>query len=482
MAERRKVVIDPVTRVEGHAKITLHLDEQGKVAQARFHTQEFRGFEKFCEGRLWSEMPGLTARICGICPHSHAIASAKAGEAIMGVAITPTAEKLRRMIQLGQFISSHALSFFHLSAPDLLLGFDADPETRNLVGLADKFPEIVRRGIRLRQFGQEISERITGKRIHVMGICAGGMLYGLGEQQRRALLGWYPEVVETAVLALDICKSWLADHTEAASFAAAQTLFMALVGPDGAFEPYHGRIRVIDPEGRVVAGGLDPEDYLSFIAEKPVSWSYLKYPYYRPLGEEHGVYRVGPLARLNVISHMTTPRAQQELDRYRARSGGKPVHGALYAHYARLIEVLAAVELISELLEDADITGTDLMVAAGRNRGEGIGCTEAPRGILFHHYQVDQDGRLAKVNLLIATGQNNPSMDRAIFDVARQYVDGNDLREGALNRVEAAIRCYDPCLSCATHALGTLPLTISVVDAAGRVLTELARNQPCRSG
>jgi NAD-reducing hydrogenase large subunit len=358
MAERRKITIDPVTRVEGHARITLHLDEAGKVAQARFHTKEFRGFEKFCEGRPFTEMPVLTARICGICPHSHAIASAKAGEAIMGVQITPTAEKLRRMIQLGQFISSHALSFFHLSAPDFLLGFDSDPSTRNIFGLAQVNPEVARRGIRLRQFGQEISERITGKRIHVMGIAAGGMLYPLTDPQRQALLGWYPEVKDTALLALDIVKSWLRDHREMAeSFAPARTHFMSLVGPDDAFETYDGPIRVIDPEGRIVAQGLDPAHYLDFIAERPVAWSYLKYPYFRPLGEEKGSYRVGPLARMNIVSHMTTPRAQQELEAYRSYTGGKPVHGALYSHWARLIEVLAAVELIGELLESPGITG-----------------------------------------------------------------------------------------------------------------------------
>jgi NAD-reducing hydrogenase large subunit len=477
MAESRRIVaIDPVTRIEGHAKITLHLDPDGKVEKARFHTNEFRGFEKFCEGRPFTEMPVITARICGICPHSHAIASSKAGEKIMGVSITPTAERLRRMIQLGQFISSHALSFFHLSAPDFLLGFDSDPATRNVIGLAEKFPDIARRGIRLRGFGQDISQRITGKRIHVMGICAGGMAFGLREEQRQALLGWYPEVLETAQMALGIVKRWMADNrTMVETFAPARTMFMSLVGPDGEYEVYDGRIRVVDAEGALVADQLDPDDYLAFIAEKPIDWSYLKYPYYKPFGEGKGFYRVGPLARLNTISRMTTPLAQREFEEYKALTGNKPVHGSLYFHHARLIETLAAVEMIKELLDLPAITDTDLMVTAGRNRSQGVGCTEAPRGILFHHYQVDEGGSLTKVNLLIATGQNNPSMDQAIFDVARQYVDGNDLHEGALNRVEAAIRCYDPCLSCATHALGIMPIEIELLDSRGQRLSRLAR-------
>jgi len=477
MAESRRIVaIDPVTRIEGHAKITLQLDDDGKIEKARFHTSEFRGFEKFCEGRPFTEMPVITARICGICPHSHAIASSKAGERIMGVAITATAEKLRRLIQLGQFISSHALSFFHLSAPDFLLGFDSDPATRNVIGLADKFPDIARRGIRLRGFGQDISQRITGKRIHVMGVCAGGMAFGLRETERQALLAWYPEVLETAQMALAILKKWMGENrTMVESFAPAKTMFMSLVGPDGEYEIYDGRIRVVDADGGIVADQLDPDKYLDFIAEKPIDWSYLKYPYYKPFGEGKGFYRVGPLARLNIVTRMTTPLAQREFEEYKALTGNKPVHGSMYFHYARLIEVLAAVEMIRDLLDSPTITGTDLMVTAGRNRSQGVGCTEAPRGILFHHYQVDDGGNLTKVNLLIATGQNNPSMDQAILDVARQYVDGNNVHEGALNRVEAAIRCYDPCLSCATHALGIMPMEIVVVNRQGQRLSVLSR-------
>ena len=477
MAELKKISINPVTRIEGHAKITIHVDANGAVQKARFHTNEFRGFEKFCEGRMYTEMPNITPRICGICPHSHAIASAKAGEKIMGVKITPAAVKLRRMIQLGQFVSSHALSFFHLSAPDFLLGFDSDPATRNVLGLAAKFPEVAVKGIRLRKFGQEISERITGKKIHVMGIMAGGMGFPLTEENRKALLAWYPEVLETSQLALSILKKWVGENKPLMeSFAPAKTLYMGLTGPNGEFEVYDGLIRFVDAEGKIVADKLNPDDYLSFIAEKPIDWSYLKYPFYKPFGEGKGFYRVGPLARLNVATKMTTPLAQKEFEAYKALGGGKPLHGALYFHYARLIENLACVEMIKELLDDPEITSTDIVVSAGRNHPQGVGCTEAPRGTLFHHYTVDEGGSLLKVNLLIATGQNNPSMDQSVLDVAKQFVKGNDVKEGALNRVEAAIRCYDPCLSCSTHALGSMPLVLEIHDESGRVLKTIARD------
>jgi NAD-reducing hydrogenase large subunit len=476
MAETKKITIYPVTRIEGHAKITIHLDAKGEVEAARFHVNEFRGFEKFCEGRYFTEMPNITPRICGICPHSHAIASAKAGEAIMGVKITPAAKKLRKLIELGQFVSSHALSFFHLSAPDFLLGFDSDPAQRNVLGLAAKMPDVALKAIRLRKYGQEISERITGKKIHVKGIVAGGMGFPLTEENRKALLAYYPEVIDTSLLALDIFKKWVKENKAMVdAYAPNPTLYMSLVGKDDAFEIYEGALKFVDADGKTVAEGLDPQDFLSFVAEKPIDWSYLKYPYYKPYGEGKGFYRVGPLARLNVVKRMTTPLAQKAFEEYKAFTGNKPVHGALYYHYARLIELIAAVELCKQLLEDPDITSTDILVEAKRNHPQGVGCAEAPRGTLFHHYQVDEGGALTKVNLVIATGQNNPSMDRSVLDVAKQFVKGPDVKEGALNRVEAAIRCYDPCLSCATHALGSMPMQMEILDASGAVVNTVSR-------
>ncbi|MCA9400217.1 MAG: Ni/Fe hydrogenase subunit alpha [Candidatus Omnitrophica bacterium] len=477
MAKDNKIVISPVTRIEGHAKITLQLDDAGKVNEARFHVNEFRGFEKFCEGRHFTEMPVISPRICGICPVSHAVSSAKACEMIMCVEVPYTGMLLRKLIHLGQIVSSHALSFFHLSSPDLLLGWDCDPAKRNIVGIAEKFPDLAKRGIRLRKFGQELSERITGKKIHVMGIAPGGMGFPLTEANRQALLDWIPEVKETTQMGLDLIKKYCEEHKEEVEgFANFDSLHLGTVGPDGEFELFNGNLRFVDAQGAIVEDQLDPAGYLDYIAERPVPWSYLKYPYYKPLGYEKGFYRVGPLSRLNVASKMPTPLAQKEFENYRSLNNGKPVNGTFYFHYARLIETLYSIEKIQELLEDGQVTGTHIQARASMNRNEGIGCSEAPRGTLFHHYIVDDGGKLLKVNLLIATGQNNPAMNRSILEVAQKYVDGNNVKEEALNKVEAAIRCYDPCLSCSTHAIGSMPLIMEVMDSKGDVVNVLKRN------
>jgi NAD-reducing hydrogenase large subunit len=470
------IKINPVTRIEGHAKISIFLDENGLVNDARFHVNEFRGFEKFCEGRLFTEMPNITPRICGICPVSHAVASAKAGEMIMRVNVPKTGELIRRLIHLGQIISSHALSFFHLSSPDFLLGWDSDPAKRNILGIAEKYPDLALRGIRLRKFGQEISERISGKKIHLIGIVAGGVLNSLSAENRDALLTWIPEALETTRTGLDLFKKYCETHAhEVETFANFETLYLGLVGQDGVHELYDGKLRFTDAQGQTV-GEHDPADYLQYIAERPVDWSYLKYPYYKPLGYPGGIYRVGPLARLNVASKMKTPIAEQEFRRFRAMAHGKPVHGSFYFHYARLIEVLTCIEQAREILNDPEILSKQVFAKAVRNQAEGIGCSEAPRGTLFHHYVTDENGVLLKVNLLIATGQNNPSMNRSILEVAKQYVKGPKIEEGALNRVEAAIRCYDPCLSCSTHAIGTMPMKVEIYDHAGALLNTIERH------
>jgi NAD-reducing hydrogenase large subunit len=472
-----RLVISPVTRIEGHARITLHLGLDGRVAEARFHVNEFRGFEKFCEGRYFTEMPVITPRICGICPVSHTIASVKACERIMRVAVPPTADRLRRVLHLGQIVSSHALSFFHLSAPDLLLGWDSDPASRNVLGLAERFPDVARRGIRLRKFGQEVSERLTGKRIHVAGVVPGGMAAPLKPEDRQALLSAVPECLDTARAGIDIFRKYLDGHRkEAEGFASFPSLYFGLAGPEGEHELYDGRIRIVDPDGHIVADALAPEDFRDYIGERSEEWSYLKFPYYKPLGPEKGTYRVGPLARLNVASRMRTPLAQAEFERFRELGGGRPVQGSFFYHYARLIEVLTCLELIRDLLQDDAILSTDIKASAGRNQAEGVGCAEAPRGTLFHHYVTASDGRLERVNLLVATGQNNSAMNRAVLEVARLYVDGKDVKEGALNRVEGAIRCYDPCLSCSTHAVGAMPLVVEVVSPDGVTLSSTRRS------
>ena len=470
-------MISPVTRIEGHAKITLQLDAQGEVADARFHVNEFRGFETFCQGRLYTEMPTITPRICGICPVSHTIASVKACEMIQGIRPAETGSRLRKLMHLGQHIASHALSFFHLSSPDFLLGYDADPAIRNIVGLARTFPDIARRGIRLRQFGQEISERITGKKIHAMGIVPGGMLFPLSEANRQALQAWIPEVLETVRIGIELLTRFQVEHQEMVrSFAAFPTVYLGTVGPGGEHDLYEGRLRFLGADGTILQDQVPPEQYLQWIGERSVSWSYLTYPYYRPLGLEAGSYRVGPLARLNVASCMKTPIAQEEFLRFRALGAGQPVHGTFYYHYARLIETLACIEEIDRMLSDPALLSGNLQVHGHWNQPEGIGHAEAPRGTLFHHYRTNGDGQLQQVNLLIATAQNNPAMNRSVLDVARQYVRGDDLQEGMLNRVESAIRCYDPCLSCSTHAMGQMPISVEVFDVQGQLVQSRLRD------
>lgn len=474
--DKRKIFISPVTRIEGHANITIEMDDKGRVSDALFHVNEFRGFEKFCEGRMYTEMPTITPRICGICPTSHTMASVKACEMIQGIQPTYTAHLLRRLMHIGQNLSSHALSFFHLSSPDFLLGYDSDPAKRNILGIAEKFPDIAVRGIRLRKFGQELSERITGKKIHIMGIVPGGMAYPLTEANRKALLEWIPEAIQTVQLGIDIIKRFHSENAEMVqSFANSPTLYLGTVGPNGEHELYDGKLRFINEEGAILHDQLSPAQYLDFIAERSVSWSYLKYPYYKPLGFDKGVYRVGPLARLNVSSRMRTPLAQKEFELFKSINGGKPVHGAFYFHYSRLIEALSDVEDAEKILNDPQVTSTHIQHHGRWNYDEGIGSSEAPRGTLFHHYKTDDTGKLVRVNLLIATGQNNPSMNRSILEVARQYVKGTEIKEGMLNRVESAIRCYDPCLSCSTHAIGSMPMVIEVRSGNGEVIKRLER-------
>jgi NAD-reducing hydrogenase large subunit len=472
----RRVVIDPVTRIEGHAKITIQLGDDGAVADARFHVAEFRGFERFCVGRPFWEMAGLSARICGICPVSHLLASAKAGDAIQAIRVPPAAEKLRRMMNLGQIIQSHALSFFHLSAPDLLLGWDSDPAKRNVFGLIESAPELARGGIRLRQFGQEVIESLGGRKIHPAWAVPGGVREPLSQERRDHLRNRLPETRATAQTALHLFKGLLDTHKdEIQSFGTFPSLFLGLVTRDGNWEHHDGLLRFVAADGKVVADQIDPVRYAEFIGEAVESDSYLKSPYFRPLGPDTGVYRVGPLARLNVCERIGTPLADTELVEYRQR-GGRIVATSFFYHYARLIEILAATEFLEGLLDDPDLGSDRLRATAGINRLEGVGCSEAPRGTLFHHYRVDDNGLLQKVNLIIATGQNALAMNRTITQIARRHVRGAEIPESALNRVEAGIRAFDPCLSCSTHAAGQMPLVVRLLAADGKVVHEVRRD------
>ncbi|MGB3511126.1 MAG: Ni/Fe hydrogenase subunit alpha [Microcoleaceae cyanobacterium] len=473
----KTIVIDPVTRIEGHAKISVILDDAGEVSDCRFHVVEYRGFEKFCEGRPFTEMAGITARICGICPVSHLLASAKTGDKILAVQVPPAGEKLRRMMNLGQITQSHALSFFHLSSPDFLLGWDSDPAKRNVFGLMEANPDLARAGIRLRQFGQTVIELLGAKKIHAAWAVPGGVRSPLSEEGREWIKNRLPESFETANIALSLFKGLLDEQlkTEAEVFGKFPSLFMGLVGANGDWEHYGGKLRFTDSKGNIVADNLSEDNYQEFLGEAVESWSYLKFPYYKPMGYPNGIYRVGPLARLNVCSQIGTEKADRELKEMQERVGGVPTSSFFY-HYARLIEIIACLERIEQLIDDPDIVSPRTRATAGINCLEGVGVSEAPRGTLFHHYQVDENGIIQKVNMIIATGQNNLAMNQTVTQIAKHYIHNNQIPEGMLNRVEAGIRAFDPCLSCSTHAAGQMPLHIQLISANGKVLDEVYRN------
>ena len=471
----KRILIDPVTRIEGHAKISIYLDDVGNVSDAEFHVVEFRGFEKFCEGRPMDEMPGITPRICGICPVSHLLASAKAGDDILSVAVPPAADKLRRVMNLGQIVQSHALSFFHLSAPDFLLGWDTPVEKRNVFGIVAANPELARAGIRLRQFGQEIIEILGGSKVHPAWAVPGGVRSPLTVEGRDRIRAWLPEAFATTKVAMDLFKSTLKSHgKETQIFGNFPSLFMGLVSPDGSWEHHGGKLRFVDSSGSVIADQIDPQNYSDYIAEAVQKSSYLKSPYYKPFGFPDGMYRVGPLARLNVCERMGVPLADKELEYFKKLGRGAVTSSFLY-HYARLIEILAGLEFIEQYMADDDLLSGHLRADAGINNLRGVGASEAPRGTLFHDYTVDRNGILKKVNLIIATGQNNLAMNRTVAQIARHYVRGPEIPEPMLNRIEHGIRCYDPCLSCSTHAMGQMPLHVKLVGPGGEVVSEKTR-------
>jgi NAD-reducing hydrogenase large subunit len=472
---QRTITIDPITRIEGHSRITLRLNEEGHVEAAQFHVTQFRGFEKLCEGRPFSEMPSLMARICGICPVSHLVASAKACDGILATRIPETAANLRRVLNLAQIIQSHALSFFHLSSPDFLLGMDSDPAKRNIFGVLESHPVLARDGIRLRQFGQQVIEWLAGKRIHPAWVVPGGVAEPLTAPVRDRILGEIPEVLAIALRTLDWYKSAMNDfREEIRSFGNFPSLFLGLVDADGGMEHYHGTLRVVDSAGRIVADHLDPAHYADSIGEAVEPFSYLKSAYYKPGGYPNGIYRVGPLARLNVADRCGTPRADQEWAEFRELERGA-ILSSFYYHYARLIEILHAIEKMEMLLASPSILSRNVRAFAGANNGEGIGVSEAPRGTLIHHYKIDDQGLITWSNLIIATGHNNLAMNRAVLQTAKNFVDGNHLQEGMLNRVEAVIRAFDPCLSCSTHAAGQMPLAIELLGPGGELLDTLRR-------
>jgi NAD-reducing hydrogenase large subunit len=469
------ITIDPVTRLEGHGKITIQLNSQGEVEDAHFHVTQVRGFEKFSEGRPFYEMPSLMARICGICPVSHLIASAKACEAIMAVEIPYTAKQLRRMLNLAQMVQSHSLSFFHLSSPDLLLGMESDPKMRHIFGVAAARPELGRAGIGLRRFGQHMIELLGNKRIHPGWVVAGGVTEPLSAAKRDEILAMIPEAYANVGLALAAYKQ-IADRfqQEIAVFANFPSNYLGLINENESIELTDGTLRLIDTKGTIIEDGIDADRFTEVIGEAVENYTYTKFVYYKPLGYPAGSYRVGPLARLNIVKSMGTPQADKELAEFKKLAAG-PVESSFFYHHARLVEVLYGIELIEQILADPLILDKHVRATAGINRLDGAGLIEAPRGTLSHHYKVDENGKITWANLVVATGHNNNAMNKGVLQAAKCYVKDGKFTEGALNRVEAVIRTFDPCLSCSTHAYGQMPLVLSLLSADGEVVDQVIR-------
>jgi NAD-reducing hydrogenase large subunit len=473
----RRVAIEPLSRVEGHGKVTLLLDEQDHVHQARLHIVEFRGFEKFVQGRPYWEVPVMVQRLCGICPVSHHLAACKALDQVVGaLELTPAAEKLRRLMHYGQVLQSHALHFFHLSSPDLLFGFDSPLEQRNLVGVIAAEPELARKGVLLRRFGQEVIRHTAGKRIHGTGAVPGGMNRHLEPAARQELraevyqaIAWCRDAVR---LVRRLFEQHLASYREFASYPA-RTL--TLVRADGALDLYDGGLRAQHADGRTIFDHVSTDRYWEQISEDVKNWSYMKFPYLRTLGPEDGWYRVGPLSRVTRCDFIPTPLADRERREFLAFDEGRAATSTLGFHWARMIEMLHAAELIKDLLHDADLLQGELM-AGGQRRPRGVGVIEAPRGTLIHHYRVDENDVVVRANLIVSTTHNNQAMNVAIREVARRYLDGRQITEGLLNHIEVAVRAFDPCLSCATHALGRMPLAVELLDAAGSVVDRRVRD------
>ena len=469
------ITIDPVTRLEGHGKITIYLNDQGEVDNAQFHVTQVRGFEKFCEGRPFYEMPSLTARICGICPVSHLLASAKACEAIMSVRIPYTAAQLRRLLNLAQMVQSHALSFFHLSSPDLLLGMESDPVKRNILGVAAARPDLGLAGIGLRRFGQHIIELLGTKRIHTGWVVPGGVTEPLTIAHRDEMLAMLPEAYANLEKALVAYKQIAGNFKpEIEVFANFPTNYLGLINEDESIEFTDGALRLIDPKGAVIEEGITASRFTEVIGEAVENYSYTKFVYYKPLGYPEGSYRVGPLARLNIVKSMGTPQADKELAEFKQISAG-PVESSFHYHHARLVEAMYGIEKIEQILNDPQILDTHVRATAGVNRLEGAGQIEAPRGTLNHHYKVDENGKMTWASLVVATGHNNNAMNRGVLQAARRYVKNGKFSAGALNRVEAVIRTFDPCLSCSTHAFGQMPLAMTLMSADGEVMDQVVR-------
>jgi NAD-reducing hydrogenase large subunit len=477
-ASQKRIVIEPVTRVEGHGKVSILMDENNRVTQARMHIVEFRGFERFVQGRPYWEVPVLVQRLCGICPVSHHLCAAKAVDGLVGGEnLTPTAEKMRRLMHYGQMFQSHALHFFHLSSPDLLFGFDADVAIRNIIGVAAKYPDLAVQGVMMRKFGQEVIRATSGKKVHGTGAIPGGINKNLSIEERDFFLKDMEQMMKWSRESVKLAMDYTLENLETvAPFGSFDSNHLSIIREDGAMDLYHGNLRAIDAEGNKIFDQVDPQDYHKVLVEEVRNWSYMKFPFIKELGPEKGWYRVGPLSRINTADFIDTPEAEEARKVFMAVTDNKPNNITMAYHWARMIELLHSCEKINELVNDPDLQGEDLVVK-GERRNEYAAIIEAPRGSLFHHYRINDNDQIVMANLIVSTTSNNEPMNRAVQKVAADHLDGKpEITEGLLNHVEVAIRAYDPCLSCATHALGQMPLEVSLFDHEGNLVDRRAKN------
>jgi coenzyme F420-reducing hydrogenase alpha subunit len=464
--------IDVITRVEGHAKVTFILDRSGRIEDARFHVLEFKGFEKFMQGRVLYDAPRITTRICGICPVSHHLASVKACEDLLDIEIPETAKLLRELMHMGQYIHSHTLHFFMLAAPDFILGPDTPPETRNLIGLLNENPDLVKNVVKVRKFGQDLIEFIGGKAIHPVTAIPGGMSKGLADSDRTELLDELKILKPIYEELISVAKSQLNQHSEFINnFSVIDTYFMGLTKND-ALELYDGDLRVADKNGKIVED-VSSNTYFHLIAEHSEPWTYLKFPFLRNEGWPEGIYRVGPLARVNICEKIDTPKAHNELQDFRAIYG-QPANQTLAYHHARLVELLYAFEKAEQLLGNSNLSGENFRIKGKTIAGEGIGIVEAPRGTLIHHYKANSNGKLTDVNLIVATVNNNPSINQSVKAAAQELVKNATISNDGLNKIEMAIRAYDPCLTCAAHSLNIVKI-FEFRDEQGNLIKKIYR-------
>ncbi|MDT8422253.1 MAG: Ni/Fe hydrogenase subunit alpha [Desulfuromonadales bacterium] len=470
MSSGKQIIIDPVTRIEGHGRVVVNLDAKGEVADAFLTVAEFRGFEKFCEGRMIWEMPTITSRVCGFCPVSHHLASVKACEALLGVEPPPAAVKLRTLLHMGQIIHSHALHFFFCAAPDFITGDATLVPNRSVFGLLQNNPNIAQNAIKLRKAGQDIVDRVGGGRLHPVSCIPGGMTKPFDNFTRVELLRSLLPAIKIAQLGVKMIKDIYAKSPGTfQSFASFPSYYMGLTNEDR-LEMYDGPVRMINDSGQHI-GDFAAKDYLQHLQETVDDRSWTKSISY--IGGKKGniPYRVASLARLNIAKSIATPLANAELQEYKKIGDGKPLESSLFYHYARMIELLYAAEMAKELLTDPDILSPDVRVPVKRCEGEGVGVLEAPRGTLFHHYWANDTGHITKVNLVVSTAHNCTAMNDSVTSVARSVVKDGKIPEKSLNKVEMAIRCYDPCLSCSSHAHGQMPLEILIHGHDGELLS-----------